>query len=182
MKVCSKMHSFDGKRCQTCKRNWEIENADRIRETRKLNAENLKASKKRWALNNPEKSKNWKKENPDKYKECIKKWRKANPNSAKLAIQKWRKANPGLRNNYISNRRAKRISASPKWLTKQHLEEIKNFYIKAKALEKTDNIKRNVDHIVPLQSDIVCGLHVPWNLQILTCTENCRKGNKLIKC
>lgn len=42
--------------------------------------------------------------------------------------------------------------------------------------EKT-GIQHNVDHIVPLVSDKVCGLHTPCNLRIITETENKRKSN-----
>jgi 5-methylcytosine-specific restriction endonuclease McrA len=40
--------------------------------------------------------------------------------------------------------------------------------------------KWEVDHIIPIAGDSVCGLHVPWNLRVVTMQENRSKSNKLI--
>jgi hypothetical protein len=38
-----------------------------------------------------------------------------------------------------------------------------------------------LDHIVPIQSEIVCGLHVWWNLRVVPRFDNRSKGNKIIE-
>lgn len=92
---------------------------------------------------------------------------------------KWKKANSD-RNTAIENkRRATKLNATPPWLTKEHLLEIQKFYSEAKRLTKETGIIYEVDHIIPLQGKNVCGLHVPWNLQLLTETENRKKSNKI---
>lgn len=92
----------------------------------------------------------------------------------------YQKENPDIINSYVAKRNADKASATPKWLTKEQLLEIRVFYAEATKLTKETGIKHEVDHIIPLRGKNVVGLHVPWNLQILTKIANIKKGNKIL--
>lgn len=77
-----------------------------------------------------------------------------------------------------NKRRAAEINATPPWLDAIHLAQIQEFYDVAVARSTQMGVPHEVDHIVPLKHKIVGGLHVPWNLQVLTREENRAKGNK----
>ena len=82
-------------------------------------------------------------------------------------------ANPIKTRVQKSNRRARKLNATPKWLTPAHYAEIEGFYLFCKLFPG-----HHVDHIAPLKGKNVCGLHHPLNLQILTAEENMKKGNR----
>ena len=69
--------------------------------------------------------------------------------------------------------------ATPPWLTEEHKNQIKIFYVKSKKLTIETGVQYSVDHIIPLKGKLVCGLHVPWNLQVITHRENCSKNNRI---
>ena len=74
-----------------------------------------------------------------------------------------------------AKRRALILHATPKWVD---FDKIKEIYEEADRLQKLDGIPRHVDHIIPLQGKYASGLHVHYNLQILTAQENQKKSNK----
>lgn len=61
------------------------------------------------------------------------------------------------------------IPNMPKWVNKDELKEI---------LELRPSKDYHLDHIVPLNGELVSGLHVPWNLQWLTKEDNLLKSNR----
>lgn len=73
---------------------------------------------------------------------------------------------------------AARLMRVPPWLTREHAAQMAAMYQGAAELSASTGIKHHVDHIVPLQGKLVCGLHVPWNLQVITAEANMRKGNR----
>jgi len=77
-------------------------------------------------------------------------------------------------------RRRKHREATPPWLTKKEKSEIRQLYQMAITMTQTTGERYVVDHIVPLRSDVICGLHVPWNLRVITQEENLKKSNKLV--
>jgi 5-methylcytosine-specific restriction endonuclease McrA len=77
-------------------------------------------------------------------------------------------------------RRRKHRQATPPWITRKQKSEIRQLYQIAITMTKTTGEQYVVDHIVPLRSEVVCGLHVPWNLRVITREENLKKSNKMI--
>ena len=77
-------------------------------------------------------------------------------------------------------RRRKHREATPKWLSRKQRSEIRQIYQIAITMTQTTGEQYVVDHIVPLRSEAVCGLHVPWNLRVITQEENLKKSNKFL--
>ncbi len=56
-------------------------------------------------------------------------------------------------------------------------EAIVDMYREAAFLTATTGVPHQVDHVIPLHHPLICGLHVSWNMDILTAEENVRKSN-----
>jgi hypothetical protein len=88
--------------------------------------------------------------------------------------------NPDYYKALTSVRKRRHRNATPKWLNAEQKLAIRKLYLQAMELTRLTGERYVVDHIVPLISDEVCGLHVPWNLRVITQDENLRKSNKLL--
>lgn len=178
-----------------------MDNKDKYREgSRKRYRENpeIKARAEKWREGNKELMdfyrKKWLENNREKHREITKKYYQKNAERSKIKTAKWRANNPEklrtidanfrLRNSDKINaknsmRRAKKLMATPSWLSDIHKAQLQWFYAAAKMMSETSGTKHHVDHIHPLQGDGFNGLHVPWNLRIIKAAENISKGNKL---
>lgn len=93
------------------------------------------------------------------------------PNEVKTPFD--RKAHRQRNRSYYTAKSIERLRQKRRFkLTAEQFIEIVDIYTKAKAEGMV------VDHIHPLNNKHVCGLHVPWNLQLLTAEENAKKHNK----
>ena len=185
-KLCRKglhQYSTGKKQCPECaKIQYE-----RTREERRL-------YKIRWRQQNPELVIKINKENYEKNKEEINarkrlqyqidptvqkiaqaKYRNANRDKDRERARQWRIKNKDWDRAYTTKRRAAKKRAIPKWASQV---EINKIYQEAVRLTEVIKIEYQVDHIYPLTSKFLCGLHVETNLQILTKKENSIKGNR----
>lgn len=112
--------------------------------------------------------------NLDKRKLNSSNWRKRNPKKVQAQLQNWRQNNRDKLRAIDSKHRAAVRLALPSWIS---LKEIQIIYAQADYISRLTKIPHQVDHIIPLQHPLVSGLHVPWNLQILSAFENQSKKN-----
>lgn len=91
----------------------------------------------------------------------------------KRSDRQWRINNPGKARARTRRYDQRLKQATPPWLTDEQKSQIDDFY-------KFCPSGYHVDHIMPLNGENSCGLHVPWNLQYLPALENIKKGNKVL--
>jgi hypothetical protein len=77
-----------------------------------------------------------------------------------------------------SVRKRRHREATPRWLTPSERLQMRELYVQARKMTELTRERYVVDHIVPLRGESVCGLHVPWNLRVITQEENLKKSNK----
>jgi len=95
---------------------------------------------------------------------------------ARLAQKRaWAAAHRHLGAHYAAKRRAIMFRATPPWAD---LEAIEREYLSAALRTELTGQPHEVDHTVPLDSPLVCGLHVPANLKVVPRLTNRSKGNR----
>lgn len=124
-------------------------------------------------------SRRWRMSNTKKLKTLKYKYHQDNKESIIAKVAQWRKNNPEKALALSNKRRAGKLQAIPQWYDHDIVQSI---YYLAKEMELATSaagypIKYHVDHVIPLQGELVCGLHVHTNLQILTAFENLSKYN-----
>lgn len=83
--------------------------------------------------------------------------------------------NKGYYANKCAVRERNLKQATPKWACIFFIEEA---YELAQLRSKMFNFQWEVDHMVPIKNELVCGLHVEHNLQVVPAVWNKRKSNK----
>jgi hypothetical protein len=155
-----------------------LKNADKLKAYRKeYNAKTKdirKVKAKIYRQNNKEFLKqishNYHKNNAKKISVKKKIYREKNKDKIRKVINAWYYANRDRYKSYKAKRRFLEKNAVPVFADLKKIREIYKHCPKG----------FHVDHIIPLNNKLVCGLHVEWNLQYLPAKDNLSKANKLI--
>lgn len=152
--------------------------------------EYIKAHAAAWRKANPDIARMRDKQRHEKYKASrsaySKEWKRKNRDI--VQAQNWlrrlhqtpeqKEIERGYLRKHGPKTRAKRNHANvvPGWANSAEIEAV---YKARDRLNRKFGVELHVDHVVPLNSPIVCGLHTPANLQLLDSNENLKKGNRV---
>lgn len=192
----AKYYRENTEKCRNATNRWSIANADHLREARKQYAKenphivakcavNARLNGRRKAYEKAYREKNKDRirsilrnrydQNRDEILTYSRAWYWENKARHNANSAHWAKSNREKVRASVAKRRASKLRATPKWATASDIQAV---YSAADRLSKLIGIEYEVDHVVPLTSDIVCGLHCHANLQVLAKRENRSKGNR----
>ena len=191
------------KRCRKCGENRpRSEFYVRARGTADSNCKKCaKAIAREYRIKNPTKvaaaCARWRKENPERQRALARRNRLANPERERAAHARrmarynaahpgrnraitaaWKKTNPARVNAACAARKAQQLRATPAWANKFFIAEAYDLAARRSALKTGGRAEWHVDHVVPLKSKLVCGLHVENNLRVIPAVVNIAKGNR----
>lgn len=132
--------------------------------------------------------------NPEKHRKRSADYRRSQPEKAQASVNAARQKRPDhwrayARSYYHDNsdilrprhsaqamkRYAGKVRAIPAWSDPKAIDAL---YVEAARITAETGVPHDVDHIVPIISKTVCGLHVHHNLRVLEKTANRKKGNR----
>ena len=162
------------KPCESKRHNaWVDASAERVekrkrdsKQWREANPEQFRATQRAWMERNWDRVLEYTNANTRRYRELY---------PERYVAMRQRLKEKGYTAMYANKRRASKLSATPPWLDEEDLAPI---YQLAKDLSAEADEPWEVDHIDPLQAELVCGLHCFDNLQVLPRGENRAKQNK----
>ena len=162
--------------CKSCQsaynKAYKVKNKDRItayyKNYHEENKEYLNAASRKYYSENKEYFSDWSKE-----------YRAEHGERLNAYDREWYKNNPENSNARSAKRRAAKLQRTPAYTETCPWQKfwLKEHYRTAKVLEEMTGVKYHVDHIIPLQGELVSGLHIAENLQVITAAENLSKHN-----
>lgn len=173
---------------------WWRENGTKYREE---NRRKLLDIQKKWREQNPdiarERGAKWRAANVDRQREHERAYRRNHPDRKKASaaayrakegvaerqrdVQKqWAARNKDRISAKAAKRRSAILNATPGWA---NLKSIEAIYTEAKRVSQETGLVHHVDHVIPLKSKFVCGLHVECNLRVVSGVDNLSKGNRM---
>lgn len=131
-----------------------------------------------WRAGNPEKcagyTRRWRADNVERVEQTALAWRQRNAGLRAANTAAWISANRPRHNASVAGRRAAEKRATPLWNDR---DEMAMWYEVAQVLSR-GGVRFCVDHVVPLKSKLVCGLHTHDNLTVIPWFQNLAKGNR----
>ena len=142
-------------------------------------SESLRQYKAAWYQKNKERTKILRRiknaANRERLNASLLAYKKANPERVRQIQARHRAKSKEKYVAHCAKRYARKLQATPSWANSFLIQEA---YLLSALRTKATGVKWHVDHIIPLKSDFVCGLHVESNLRVIPAVANQRKNNR----